>query len=166
MENYTVETEYKIGGTEREDCRLSFKIYGQIFYEMQFHWMSAEDSIKHFGKLPDLIQRMSNVTIYGNSSCRTRIDNINISISDNIISFWITNTHYNTLYLKVNKSLVIAFKQLYNWYYKYIKIYEEAPPSTMLVEDNTLFASAYKVVTIPKDKIPDKIHPPYKIKLI
>jgi hypothetical protein len=163
MENYTVETECKIGGTETEDCRLLFKIDGKLFYEMQFHWMSAKDSIKHFGKLPDLIHRMNNVIIFGDSSCRTNIDNIIISISENIINFWIPNTNYYILHLKINESLLVAFKQLYNWYYKYIKIYEEAPPSTMLVEDNTLFASAYKVVTIPKDKIPDKLHPPYKI---
>ena len=163
MNNYTVETEWKIGGTETEDCRLSFIIDGILFYEMQFHWMSAEHSIKHFGKLPDLIHRMNNVIVYGDSTCRTNIDNINITITENIINFWISNTHYNILHLKINKSLVIAFKQLYNWYYKYIKIYEESPSSTMLVEDNTLFGSTYKVVTIPKDKIPDKLHPPYKI---
>ena len=44
-----------------------------------------------------------------------------------------------------------------------IKINEEGPEPTMLVEDNTPFSSTYKVVTYAKDKAPEKMHLPYPV---
>lgn len=159
MDNYEVETILKIGGTDKEDCRMIFKINEIIFYEMQFHWFGVKDANRDFGKLPELIRRMNNVILYGDSSYRMSIDNTQINISGNIIKFWISNTHYSTLHLKVNKSLMTAFKHLYNWFYKYIKIAESSPAPTMLVEEDL----GYKVVTLNKPEIPKKLQLPYDI---
>ena len=163
MENYTVEVEIKKGGTEKEDCILKFNINDILFYEMQFHWMSAKDAIRDFGKLHELIRWMDIVIVTGDSNYRMTIDNTQINISGSTIKFWTINTHYSVLHLKVNGSLMTAFKHLYNWFYKYIKIYEESASPTMLIEDNTSFSSRYKVVTYSKDKIPEKMHLPYSI---
>jgi len=163
MENYNVEVEIKKGGTETEDCKLKFTTNGTLFYEMQFHWMGTKDAIKDFNKLPELIRRMNIVIVTGDSTYRMSIDKTQINISGNIIKFWVVNTHYSVLHLKINESLMTAFKHLYNWYYKNIKITEESPDPTMLVEDNTPFSSTYKVVTYAKDKVPEKMHLLYEV---
>lgn len=163
MENYIVEVDIKKGGTEVKDCNLNFYINDILFYEMQFHWINAKDAIKDFNKLHELIRRMNIVIVSGDCTYRTSIDKTQINISGDIIKFWVVNTHYSVLHLKVNESLMIAFKHLYNWYYKNIKSYEEGPEPTMLVEDNTPFSSTYKVVTYAKDKVPEKIHLPYLV---
>ena len=163
MENYAVEVENRKGGTETEDCKFKFTINDFLFYEMQFHWMGIKDAVKDFNKLPELIRRMNIVITYGDSTYRTSIDKTQINISGDIIKFWVVNTHYSVLHLKINESLMNAFKHLYNWYYKNIKLSEDAPPPTMLVEDNTPFSSGYKVVTYAKDKIPEKMQLPYSV---
>ena len=162
MENYIVEVENKKGGTESEDCKLKFTINCTLFYEMQFHWMGTKDAIKDFNKLPELIRRMNIVIVSGDSTYRTSIDKTQINISGNIIKFWVVNTHYSVLHLKINESLMTAFKHLYNWYYKNIKINEEGPDPKMLVETKGPFSS-YELVTYAKDKAPEKMHLPYEV---
>ena len=162
MENYIVEVENKKGGTETEDCKLKFTINSTLFYEMQFHWMGTKDAIKDFNKLPELIRRMNIVILSGDSTYRISIDKTQINISGNIIKFWVVNTHYSVLHLKINESLMTAFKHLYNWYYKNIKKYEGDPAPTMLVETKGLFSS-YQVVTRAKDKVPEEMHLLYPV---
>jgi len=162
MENYTVQVETKKSGSEIEDCKLNFYTNDILFYEMQFHWMGSKDAIKDFNKLPELIRRMNNVISTGYSTYRTSIDKTQINISGNVIKFWIVNTHYSVLHLKINESLMIAFKYLYNWYYKNIKVYEEDPAPTMLVETKGPFSS-YEVVTRAKDKVPEEMDLPYEV---
>ena len=162
MENYIVEVESRKGGTETEDCKLKLTINSALFYEMQFHWMGTKDAIKDFNKLPELIRRMNIVIVDGDSTYRMSIDKTQINISGDVIKFWVVNTHYSVLHLKINESLMNAFKHLYNWYYKNIKIAEEGPDPKMLVETKGPFSS-YELVTYAKDKAPEKIQLPYPV---
>lgn len=170
MQNYTVSVELKVGANEEENCILNFFQDDVQFYEITYHWMSAKDATKDFGNLPKLIQRMENVLKFGDSMYRTHINNTQVWISDDKISFSIHDTHYSALTLKINASLVIAYKMVYNWYMKYRAIYEASEPPVILVENNDIgfnstkyFGSTYKTVTCAKDKLPEKPHPPYKI---
>jgi hypothetical protein len=162
MEDYSVDVQFKKGGTENEDCKLIFTINDIIFYEMQFHWMGIKEAVKDFNKLPELIRRMNLVILTGYSNYSIYIDKMEMNIIGDIIKIWTVNTHYSILQFKINVSLMNAFKKLYNWYYKYIKIAEEAPPPKALIETKGPF-SGYEVVTYAKDKIPDKLHLPYEV---
>jgi hypothetical protein len=168
MENYAVVTELKLGPNKTDDCIFRFIQNDIEIFHMQFHWIDVESASKDFSKLPDLIKRLNNVLLYGDSTYRTTIDKIQISIcSNDIIKFWIATTHYYTLSFKINESLMIAFKHLYNWYHRYRTIYEESPPSTMLVENDAssckFFGESYRTVKIPKIKLKDKLIEPYDV---
>lgn len=163
MEGYTFETSLKKGPNDTDDFIMNIMFNGVRMCELKYHWMTAEDSTKDFKNLPELIRRMESVLKYGDSSYRTCIDNTNIHISGNVITFWISGSHYFTLYLVINESLVLAYKQLYNWFYAYRKLYDESPESTALVEDNSAFGSTYKVVKIPKNVLKKPLNPPYDL---
>lgn len=170
MQNYSVSVELKVGGNDEEDCILIFSQDDEPIYKMTYHWMSAKDATKDFGKLPKLIERMENVLKFGDSTYRTSINNTQVWISGNKIRFCIHDTHYCEISLKINESLVIAYKKVYNWYMKYRQIYEESAPPVILVENKDTglnstkyFGSTYKTVTCAKDKLPEKPHPPYDI---
>ena len=164
MEGYTFETTFKKGPNDTDDCIMDIMFNGIRIGQFKYHWMSAEDSTKDFKNLPELIRRMEYVVkSKSTTTYRTCIDNTNIHISGNTITFWISTTHYFTLYLVINESLVLAYKQLYNWFYAYRKLYDESPESTALVEDNSVFGSMYKEVKIPKNVLKKPLNPPYDI---
>ena len=108
MENYIAVTQLNHGANKEENCEISFILDNQVnqdnqddpynitFFRMTFHWMDVESAYKQFGKLPDLIKRLNSVLLYGDTTYRTCIDNIQINISGNIIKLWIINTHYCT----------------------------------------------------------------------
>jgi len=170
MQHYTVSVQLKVGGNDEENCILKFFQDEKEFYEMTYHWMSAKDAIKDFGKLPKLIQCMENVLKYGDSTYRTSINNTQVWISDDKIRFCRHDTHYCAITFKINSSLVIAYKKVYNWYMKYREIYEESPPPVILVENKDTgfnspkyFGSTYKTITCAKDKLPENPHPRYDV---
>ena len=79
---------------------------------------------------------------------------------------------YSLLYisLKINESLMVALKKLYNWYYKYRKIAEEGPASKVLVENkdynlagSKLFGEPYIVMTLSKPKLKDILVDEYDV---
>lgn len=170
MQNYSVSVQLKVGGNDEEDCILIFSQDDEPVCEMTYHWMGGKDATKDFGKLPKLIERMENVLKYGDSTYRTFINSTQVWISGNKIRFCIHDTHYSAISLKINESLVIAYKKVYNWYMKYRTIYEASAPPVMLVENPTFgldsskyFGSSYKTITYAKDKLPEMPHPPYVI---
>ena len=163
MEGYTFETILKEGPNDTDDFIMNIMFNGVRIFELKYHWMSAEDSTKDFKNLPELICRMESVLKYGDSTYRTCIDNTSIHISGNVITFWISGTHYFTLYLVINESLVLAYKELYNWFYAYRKLYDTSPESTALVEDNSAFGLTYKVIKIPKNVLKKPLNPPYDL---
>ena len=163
MEGYIFKTTLKKGPNDTDDFIMDIILNDIRICELKYHWISAEDSTKDFKNLPEFIRRMESVLKYGDSTYRTCINNTNIHISDNKISFWISGSHYFTLYLVVNESLVIAYKQLYNWFYAYRKLYDTSPESTALVEDNSAFGSTYKVIKIPKNVLKKPLNKPYDI---
>jgi len=161
FEDYTVEVEIKPSYAE-DNCIFKFIFEEMRIVEFQFYWMDMKDSLKIFGDLPNFIKNIEYVVLTGkNSFCREKyINDFELRISGDTFSITELKTHYTTFYFKINESLLIAFKKLYNWYMRYRKEYEDSKPSVS--RDSSTLPVTYK--TIPKIDLPPPLRGVYKLR--
>jgi hypothetical protein len=167
--------DYIVGVELSDDNDIDYFVFkficgGYLIYEIRFHWMNMKNGLDQFGNLPKMIQKMQDA-IEDNGRYYT-IDFVDISvrISGDRIIFSNINSDYTQILFKINKSIILAFKQLYNWFVYHRMLYEKAPPSKSLVENTDegfnspkYFGHAFNVVIHPKMVLPEIYEPQYEI---
>lgn len=166
---------YIIGVELSDDNDIDYFVFKFIcgeylIYEIRFHWMNMKNGLDQFGNLPKMIQKMHDALEDDGPYYTIYFVDIKVHISGDRIIFSNINSHYTHIFLKINQSIILAFKQLYNWFVYHRMLYEKAPPSKSLVENTDegfnspkYFGPALKLITHPKMVLPEIYEPQYEI---